>query len=666
MPGTSAEQLNNKQHGAVIEYYDAVIRTQSEVRNTLRGTMVNLDKLYQRETDELIEQRRAKAANRGGDSSRYQNIVVPVVKPQVETATAYQTSVFLSGVPLFGVVANPDFIDEALQLETVVDEQARLGGWKRELMMSFRDGYKYNYAPMEVSWEQQVSYVIETDIAANATQGIPKEVVWSGNKVKRFDPYNTIIDPTVAPSELYLKGEFGGHTELMGRMQLKQFIAALPNKQTRVTEAFETGSTRPIVSSDMENADYYIPTINSDQELQRLGPEGINWMQWASLSGAQTPIDYKNAYHVTTLYARILPSEFTLKVPSANTPQVWKFIIINHSTVIYSERQTNAHNWLPILVGQPSEDGLDYQTKSLASDAEPFQQVASANMNSITASRRRSVTDRLLYDPSRVNQAQINNPNPSAKIPVKPAAYGKDISDAVYQFPYREDQNAMGMAQIQDLLGMADMLNGQNPTRRGQFVKGNKTREEFSEITDNSVSRDVMSSILYEDQVFMPMKHIIKTNILQFQGPETLQSQEKGRSVSVDPVAMRKAVLQFRMSDGLVPSSKIISGENFAVALQAIGSSPSLTTGYNVAPMFSYLMKTKGADLSPFEKSPEQMAYEQAVSAWQQMVALAIEKSETGTLPENFPPQPLPEQFGYNPNPDNPQQQASPLDAAGQ
>ena len=651
MVQTSALQLNNKQHDALLEYYKQVLQVQSMIRSNFRGVCLNIDKIYQREGDLTTEQRRAKVANRSGDPNKFQNIVVPVVKPHVETATAYQSSVFLTGVPMFGVVSHADFIDEALQLETIIDNHATYGGWTREFLMSFRDGFKYNFAPMEITWDRQVSWTVETDIAFSPTEAKPKETIWSGNKLRRLDPYNTIVDPSVHPTEVYSKGEFAGYTEMMGRIALKKFIAELPDKQTRVTAAFEAGEGVASVSDDPESANYYRPTINVDQDLIRLTPDGINWMRWASLNEADNNIQYKDHYEVTTLYCRILPQEFAIKVPNRATPQVWKLIIINHATIIYAERQTNAHNWLPVLIGQPMEDGLGYQTKSVATDAEPFQQVASAFMNSIVHGRRRAVTDRLLYDPSRVAQAQINSPNPSAKIPVRPAAYGKDISDAVHQFSYREDQAVMGIQQISELLKLSDHLQGQNAARQGQFIKGNKTREEFATTVESSESRDQMSAILYEAQVFIPFKHILKINVLQYQGTEVLHSREKQQAVSIDPAALRKATLEFKISDGLVPSSKIVSSENLAVALQTMGSSPAISTGYNITPLFSYLMKTKGADLRAFEKTQEQIAYEQAMSQWQQIVSLMIEKADTVLDAKAFPPQPLPEQFGYNPNP---------------
>lgn len=647
MAGSTPVPLSKNSAEAFITYYDQMQNTVKDFRTTLRSKFEKADKLYQREMDKTKENTRAKAANDLGDSDRFQNVTVPVVMPQIEAAVAYQTSVFLTGSPIFGTVAAPIFMDEAIQMETIIEEQATKGGWTRELMMFFRDGFKYHFAPLEVTWAQEVTNTVETDIRENMEGGVPKEILWSGNKIKRLDPYNTFLDPRVPPTECYKRGEFAGYTQRMVRIELKQFIEELPDKiVANIKDALSSSSGDP-THQDTGSRGFFLPTVNPTINQVEQDLTGLNWMSWAGLSSINKGnIDYKESYDVTTLYCRVLPSEFELRVPKRNVPQIYKLIIVNHQHIIYCEKQTNAHNWLPILVGQPLEDGLGYQTKSVADNAKPFQQVASAYMNSILHSRRRAVTDRVLYDPSRISSAHINSDNPSAKIPVKPAAYGKPLGEAAYQFPYREDQASFSMQQIQQLLGLANHLSGQNQAQQGQFVKGNKTLHEFESVMQNANNRDQMASILLEAQVFMPMKQIIKLNILQYQGGTELYNKDKQVLVEIDPVKLRKAILDFKISDGLIPSSKLINGDSFATAIQVIGSSPQIGSGYNLAPMFSYLMKTQGADLGDFEKSQEQVVYEQALASWQQTVLEAIKQ---GASQENLPPQPKPQDYNYNP-----------------
>lgn len=645
--------IRPKSQAAIIEYLKQCY-AQYNAGITIRERMRSIDLSYAREKNLDKENRRAKAANKYGDQSKLQDLTIPVVMPQVEAAVVYQTSVFLQGIPIFGIAPTPQYIDEATQMEAVMAENATRGGWVRELQMHFRDGFKYNLAAVEVVWERRTTASLESDVNfGDGKQGKPKEVIWEGNVVRRMDMYNTFFDTRVAPTKMHTDGEFAGYKQLMSRIKLKSFLAELPDKiVSNVTTAFESGLGSAGVNGASASGihNYYTPDINLGGGLLNTINQGMNWMSWAGLAndGAEQKIKYKNMYEVTILYARILPSDFDIRVPAANTPQVWKFIIVNNEILVYAERQTNAHGYIPMLFSQPLEDGLTYQTKSLASNVEPMQDISSSLMNSVLAARRRAISDRGLYDPSKVAAEHINSTNPSAKIPVRPSAYGKPLSEAYYAIPFRDDQSPIIMQQIGMIGQFTNQISGSNPVKQGQFVKGNKTTHEFDSVMGNANGRDQATSLLLEAQLFTPMKEILKINILQFQGANAVYNNAKQAQVQVDPVALRKASLQFKVSDGLTPTDKLISSDALAVALQQIGSSPSIGAGYNIAPLFTYLMATQGAELKAFEKSPEQMAYEQAVNQWQQM-CMQMAKDNKDIKPEQFPPQPTPEQFGYQP-----------------
>lgn len=617
----------------------------------VRDQMTAVDLQYARENDWSTENQRAKIANRYGDKDRFQNITIPIVMPQVESAVTYQASVFLTGIPLFGVVADPAYEDEALALETAIDAQSIRGGWAREFTLFFRDGFKYNNSALEVCWNREITAALDTDVSFSATQAKPKEVIWEGNTVKRWDMYNTFYDTRITPAEMHKKGEFVGHTELMSRIMLKQFINTLPDfRADNVIPAFESGMGAVSFNGTTGGiSSYYIPQINPRAIPNPGGNTGTNWEAWAGISGADTTIHYKNMYEVTTMYARILPSDFNMKIPQANTPQIWKFIWVNHQVLIYAERQTNAHGYLPVLMGQPLEDGLGYQTKSLADNVSPIQDITSALSNSSIAARRRAISDRTLFDPSRVSEQHINSTNPSAKIPVRPAAYGKPVSEAVHAFPFRDDQSQFIGAAIQQYSAMANMISGQNQVRQGQFVKGNKTQHEFADVMSHANGRDQLTAIGYEAQVFAPLKEILKINILQYQGGVSLFNREKQQTVNIDPVALRKAVMNFKVSDGLTPTDKLINADTMQVALQVFGSSPQIGAAYNIAPFFSYMMKTQGAHISAFEKPPAQLQYEQAMNQYQQMV-MQLFKQNPELKKEQLPDAPKPQDFGYDPS----------------
>jgi hypothetical protein len=98
----------------------------------IRDQMRAIDLAYMRETDFTEEQAKAKAANRMGDATKFQNIVLPVIQPQVESAVTYQQSVFLTGYPIFSCVTVPEFAEQAAQMDTIIGEQQDRGNWVHE------------------------------------------------------------------------------------------------------------------------------------------------------------------------------------------------------------------------------------------------------------------------------------------------------------------------------------------------------------------------------------------------------------------------------------------------------------------------------------------------------------------------------------------------------
>lgn len=623
----------------------------------VREQLLEADRTYMRERDWTAETAKAKVANRSGDPTKYRNIEVPIVLNTVESAVTYQSSVFLTGVPIFGVSAVAQHMDAALQMESVIDDQAIKGGWIRQLQMALRDGFKYSFGCVDVDWTRKKIYTPTTNLAFSSQQAEPVETYWEGNTLERVDPYNIIFDPRYAPTEMSERAEFAGYTKLYSRIEFIRFVQAL-SVHMNYKLACEAGPSQ--VGAGFPS-DYYIPQLNPGALIQQSVAGEINWMQWAGLqTNTKSDINFKNAYYITKFYARIVPFDLGMNTAAPHVPQIWKFYIVNGQVLLYAERQSNAHDRIPMLFMQPLEDGLGYQTKSLAQNAAPFQSVGSALVNSSIASRRRALADRGLYDPSRVDSKHINNDSASAKIPVKPAAYGKPLSEAYYPIPYRDEQSAQAMSDLQVMFSLNDQVSGQNRAQQGQFVKGNKTLFEYQDVMANANARPQNTALLLENQFFSPLKEILKTNVLQYQGPTSVFNRETSQEVEIDPVALRKAAMVFKVSDGEVPAAKQMNTEAFQSAVQTIAAVPAIVGAYNIGPMFSYLFKQQRADVAQFEKSPQLIQYEQAVQAWQGSVGALAEtyaklKKADGTsyTPEEIqkalPPQPTPEQFGVDP-----------------
>lgn len=666
--------ISQKSQDLLRDYHRACLAMMSAQWN-FRAMLEQIDREYYQEVDWTQIKQKAKQQNFGGNPYVYQNLVYPIVMPQVEAAVTYQASVFLTGQPIFGVVSAPKYAEAAIQLETKIDAEAVHGGWKSQLTNFFRNGFKYSLAATEVNWDVEKIYSVQKD-------GKLQNIVWQGNKITNLDMYNTFFDCRVHPLKIASEGEFAGYTMLKSRIGLKQYLASLPYViNENIDAAFASPANGlPGTDASMYEA-YYIPQLNPEALIMTVKAGETNWLQWLlAVPQNNNKVSYSGLYEVSVHYLKIVPDDFEMRgktFPASDQVQIWKFIFVNHQVLVYAERLTNAHGLIPILFSVPRDDGIMYQTKSDAMNARPFQYVASTMINSMIASRRRAISDRVLYDPSRISEAQINSANPSAKIPVRPAAYGKNISEAVYAFPYNDNQAGLLMQEMSSIASLADVTIGHNKAQQGQFVKGNKTRHEYDDIMRHASGRDQTASIVLEDQYFTPLKMMLKTNIIQYQGADSIYSRAQKQLVNVDPVALREAILEFKISDGLIPSDKLIDADSLSVAMQVFGSSPQMGAGYDLAGLTTYLLKMRGADLQPFEKPKEQVAYEQAVAAWQgaitqafEMLKLSAKIADKMPLEEIskyitavIPPQPKPQDYGYQPNPSVPVQSKDPVEA---
>lgn len=605
----------------------------------IRSNLEMIDRYYAMEGDWGKDNVRSRLANRTGDKSKFQDVTVPIVMPQVRAALGYMANVFLTGYPIFGVSSDLSQEDMALQMETVIAENAVTAGWARQLLLFFMDGLKYNLHGVELEWQQKNVATIETDNQfPNGAK--PKTTLWKGNVLRRMDLYNSFYDPRVHPSEIASEGEYAGYIEMYSRVRMKKMINDLFGEIPAATSirAFESGPAPGGATGSGSPFSYYVPLINPFPLMDRQNTQTFDWMAWAgaSLTGPKSGIKYSNVFEVMTLYARILPSDFGLRVPAENTPQVWKFKIVNGQVVLFAERQSNVHNLIPIFYGQPLEDGLDFQTKSFAQNVCSLQDIASAMWNGYIASKRRLVGDRVLYDPLRIRQKDIESTNPTAKIPVRPSAFGKSVNEAVYQFPFHDEATQSLLDGAARVTAYADKVNGQNPAMAGQFVKGNKTKQEYDDVMGHGNTGNQLMAIMTENQVFVPMKEAIKLNILQYQPATTLYNRDKKQQVKIKPQDLRQAAVHFKISDGLIPTEEQMDTDEFQTALQTIGSSQALQAGYDLPKLFTYLMKIRGADLTEFEVDPQSQQIQGQVQAALGIVAQAIDKGYPPPSPEQL------------------------------
>lgn len=620
---------------AFLQYFRNITSSQAP-RIEFRNIFENIDRELARENDISAENSEIKKQNYLGDKSkeRMADITVPVVYPQTQAAFAYLVGVFLTGQPIFEAVADLTNATSATQLNAVISENSTKSGWVRHIALCLYDALRYNLCALETNWDQKLTYSITTDPNSLSGASKNKQISWEGNCMKRIDLYNAIWDTRVHPAEIHEKGEYAGYTEIISRILLKQEVQNLnPANTMNLREAFE--SFRGGIAGDL----FYVPQVTRKLNLDPRQNE-LNWMNWAINVNNRNVINYKGVYERTILYVRIIPSDFDLSVPAKNTVQVWKLIIINGMVVIYAERMTNAHSYFPMLFAQPLEDGLDYQTKSFAENIVDVQTMASQLWNIRIASARRNVSDRAVYDPTKIDPKDINSSSPNAKIPMKPSSYGRPISDSFMSIPFNDQSSASLVPDALRVVDLGRTITGINAPQEGTFIKGNRTQSEFQTISSNANNRLQTMAQFLEAQFFTPLKEILKINMLQYQKPGSYFSKETGGNVTVDPVALRQAIMTFKMSDGLLPVDKLVDTDFLQVVLQAAMTNQELMMEFDPVKLLDYIASLKNVpDLAQFQRDPTQ-------SAAYKMQQLKNQGQNPGQSPQGQNPNAPPTQNG--------------------
>lgn len=523
--------------------------------------------------------------------------VPPVLVSQVDSMVGYLADVFLSGSPLFPIVSSPSTMIEAETLESLIDDHATLGGYARQLLMFLRDCTKYNAGAIEADWASISQYSISEEFLDTDQNKINKNALYF-TKLRRLDMYNTIWDMNVQPGDVALEGDYAGYISILSRTKMKRLLTRL-SVEGEVINAKEAMDAK-YTSGAETFPNYYIHPQISDYIATRRPVDGVNYYEY--ITGMKEKLTAGllnvNNFELLTLYARILPAEFRLYGTESRTPQIWKFQIVNGSVVIQAKRIISAYDTLPIFFGQPLEDGLGYQTQSIAEGSIPFQTAAATLFNIRFNAARRAVSDRALYDPSLISKADIQAPVPAAKIPVQSNSLdqGKKISDAYHPIPFDPRGTETAIQDGMTLVGFGKELNGLNNPMRGQFQKGNKSVREWEDTMSGADARLRLPALALECQTFTPLKETLKLNIYQYGADAVTVSQRSGKEFNAQIAKLREKVLTFRVADGYTPKSKLASTDTLMQGMQMISQSGPLQQSFGamLPSMFTHLMRLAG------------------------------------------------------------------------
>lgn len=559
-------------------------------------------------------------------------ITLPIAVADADTAVSELADTFLTGNPIFGVVAPPDQMAIIPAWESLFQYYSKTGRWTTELFNCFSSAIRYNMPVVDIDWKLQYEFN-STDSLTTVQRQANMAPLSSGIVAMHSpDPYNLIWDNKVRPSHLSSEGTHAGYNVILTRIQLKSLVAAISMDEQR--KQYTMNLQEGYNTSFAANYYNWKPPVS---KFVTNSPTETNWIEW--VMNEQRTIEnqgmrYKNTselFLVSKLYVKIIPEDFKIRTAYAKTPRVYKVIMINRQYIIYLEPIYTPMNTLPMFLGDLQDDFFDYQSMSEVEKLFPYQDIATELINTRIQSSARALGDRAIYDPLYFNKGDINTTEAAAKIPLRQSLRleQKSIDQIYRQQPYDHASTAGVMGDVEAMMGFARMHSGRNEFQQGQNRKGNRTLGEFQEVMGNSAVRQIRIPLRIEAMIMNPLKAHLKSLIYQNIDQIDLINTQTRKLISIDPTELRQTLIDFKMTTGLANKAMHVNPELLITGLQTIQSNQELSMRYDVAEWFAYVMTMGGVpDVDQFiREAPETQLPTQ-------------EQPAPGPTPQQQPPQP--------------------------
>jgi hypothetical protein len=520
------------------------------------------------------------------------------------------------------------------------------------------DAIAFNESGLMVEWSNVYGYLANrTDQFGNTGA---TGTIYSGNKLKTCDLYNSIWDYTANPDMYASEAEFYASIETANVYKLRKMV--LNNeifgstKMLSNLRKFDYTSGSAVLESEgsfYNNYSNMFGINNYSGTSSCLGlyhrrpnvrtkiyskpqqeTSGFNLESYIGSGESQDP-DESSMMHpneILTIKARIVPSDYGLS--DMQELQIWNFVIINGTHIVLANEDSTAHGLLPVTRIVPKRELGINTTKSVAEKLIPFQDQMSSTMNLYTQGMQKTNNNGLIfYDSKAIQLDQMQRPS-HGYVPVdrstdNPAAQVQPIGNFIANVHQRPEINTS----IQDIAQVKSMMQDVMPTEMTkQLADLNRATTHQSQSYTNSASRKIFK--LARDisaTGIAPIMYMMTKNVIEFAEPMMIQD-ETGKEMQIDPKQFRDTGVQLQASDGLRGIDTIAISQSISSIIQYVLQSPSANQQLDVVKLIEYLLHTQGATFNiedfkfknPFDSldgTQKQLAYQllqQAVQSQQQ------------------------------------------------
>lgn len=564
------------------------------------------DKLY-RAYHTKTEDDRVRSARRKGGTVEYTTVTLPFSYALLLTAHTYWTSVFLARDPVLQFTARHGEPAHKVQaVEAIIDYQLRVGGMLVPLYQWLLDAGRYGYGVVGAYWCEEystTSQIVEEDesfslLGFNIPGGKKRKVrkyqralSYNGNRLFNIRPHDFYYDPRVSLAS-FQSGEFCGRFVEIGWNTLKASSEGYFNlEQVRKKDNnTQYNRIRPHRELVIPNEDS-LPAPSSDMR--------------------------NDMYSLIEMTWELIPNEWGLG--ESTYPEKWVITMANEDVIIGCRPQTCIHNQFPFCLQLYEVDGYSNNSRGMLEIVEPLSDTLDWLFNSHFFNVRKSLNDQILYDPSRVETADLERGGAGRLIRLKPAAYGANLDQVLKQLPV-VNVTQQNFRNIAALLDMFYRVTGINDNLMGLVnAGGRKTATEVRTSSSFGVNRLKTFCEYNSGLGWSPMSQILLQNSQQFYDEPQMYKiagdllQQKQGFLSIGPEELA-GFYDFVPVDGTLPIDRFAQANLWKEILTGMATIPQIGQGYDIAGIFSWMAQLAGLkNITQFriEVAPDQMLQNQ-------------------------------------------------------
>lgn len=547
-----------------------------------------------------------KKDNEKGFGVKAYDINLQLTKVQIDEAVTFLTTVFFPEEGPYNAAAPKDKQDVAKAVTVLMNEHSGKFKHFRTFNRFCTDAFKYNLGLAIPEWKEHKGALVQNNETSTGAQVLHDQVLHAGNALSYADPYNTLFDPSVDICDVAEKGEFFATVAAPSTFEVQREILR--------GELYNTDKLK--FSSQAAFAqEYYTdkPDITGDAGAGKGPGIAVDWASIFTMSDSTVAI---GVVERVVMYAWIPGRVFTLT--EEETYSIWRFEILNGTTIVKAELLTNAHGLLPLVGARPWDDAFGMQTQSYAEVLAPYQRFSSFQLNIHQQACRKALYGVTLYL-ERLMPDLKDADMTACKIPVKSTAELENFDKMFKQF----NDVPQTQGTLNDISTMDGLMQKILPTDMLKQVTDlqRATKYQSAATVQGANRRNLKIAQLIESQAFEVARRIFLYNILQYQEALQITDPQTRELIEIDPATLRDSKLDTMIGAGLRGMDKLILIESLQEMLGYVVQNQNASSEIDVVAVMNYITSLIGDytnfnqfrfenDFDKLKREEKQMAFE--------------------------------------------------------